>query len=62
MTRELFQAIKSKLSGLDGTEKRQMMEGLRYGFNLAMMASRNSKGALSDEPIVREFFDWLDAQ
>jgi hypothetical protein len=62
MTGELFEAIKFMLSTLDGAEKRQMIKGLRYGCNFALTIDQARKGSLYDEPLVREFFEWLDAQ
>jgi hypothetical protein len=62
MTHELFEAIKSKLARLSRGEKQQMIIGLRYGFNLALSASKYSKGPLSDDRFVGEFFDWLDEE
>ena len=57
MTKELWEAIKSKLGRLEPNERRHMIEGLRYGFNLALTASSYAKQPLAREPIVREFFD-----
>ena len=61
MTKELFEAIKAKLDHLQGAERRGMIEGLRYGFNLAWEGSKYGK-RLSSESITREFFEWLNSQ
>jgi hypothetical protein len=62
-TRERFAAIKVKLDKLEKrAEKRQMIEGLRYGFGLAVEASKYGKDPLFKRPIVREFFEWLNAE
>jgi hypothetical protein len=63
VTGERFEAIKVKLDKLEKrAEKRQMIEGLRYGFNLALEASKYGKGPLFKRPIVSQFLGWLNAE
>ena len=62
-TRELFTAIKVKLDKVEKrAERRQMIEGLRHGFNLALEASKYGKDPLFKRPIASQFFEWLNAE